>query len=104
MSDELNDFVRAVAEDKMVWFDAESIGQFSFEIEGVAVRVEMELAERFFHRCQRQWGRAKWIFVRGELDNVTGGNIEFARYLFDRAARLIGGHRLQCGVNWEHGK
>ena len=85
--DELDDLVRAVADEDVVRRHAVPLGQAPAEIEGGAVRVEMDGAERVGHRRHRPRRRAERVLVRGELDRAR--DAELALHLLDRLARRI---------------
>ena len=78
--------------------DAELLRELLFQIKGVAVGVEMQLLQHFFHRGQRGGRRAERIFVRCQLDDAVGGEAEFARDFFDGPARLIDREVPQSGI------
>ena len=98
VADELDDLVRAVAEDEVGGRHAEFGGELLLQVEGVAVRIEVHLGQRLAHGGQGQPRRAQRVFVGGQLDDVVGGQAEFARDFLDGAAGLIHRHGLEVGV------
>ncbi len=89
MADEFQEFIGAVAEDEIGRGDLEFGGEFLLEIKGVAIRVEVGLGQGPAHRRHRQGRRAKRVFVGGELEDVLGGQPEFARDFFDGPSGLV---------------
>ena len=89
VADELDDFIGAVAEDQVGGRHAEFGGELLLQVKGVAVRVKIHLGQRLAHGGQREARGAERVFVRGELDDVVGGQAEFAGDFFDGAAGLI---------------
>ena len=70
--------------------DSEFLGQFGFEVETrCRPGKDAACASSLAHRGQRQGRRAQRIFVGGQLDDVGGGQVQFARDFFDRPARLV---------------
>lgn len=52
--DELDDFIRAIAENKIGRLDKKFLRQLALQIEGVAVGIKVRLLQRRLHRGQRQ--------------------------------------------------
>ena len=107
VADELDDFVRAVAEDQVGGRHAEFGGELLLQVEGIAIRVEIHLRQRLAHGGQGEARGAERVLVRGELDDAVGGQPEFAGDFLDRAARLIDRDSLEVwigGVGKGHGK
>ena len=90
MADKFDDLVRAVPEDQVHWLDTDMRGEFLLQIERIAVGVEIQLSERFFHGGDGNGRGPEWILVRSHFDDALDGETEFARDVFDGAAGLIG--------------
>ena len=89
MRDKLDDFIRAVAQNQMSRLDAELARKFLFEIKRIAVGVKVDGRNGLLHCGQGERRGAERIFVGRDLDNGSGGQIQFAGDFFNRAARLI---------------
>ena len=87
--DELDDFVRAVAEDEIRRFDAEFGREFLFQVKRVAVGIKIHAGDGFLQRGDGERRRSERIFVRRDLDDRVGGQAKFARDFFNRSSRLI---------------
>src|SRR5262249_25598957 len=88
---ELDQFVRAVAEDEAVFGDAELRRDGAPQLIAVAVGIEMESAQPFADRLQSLRRRPQRVLVRGDLDRVLDAVLPL--YLLDRLARLVGNER-----------
>jgi hypothetical protein len=93
--DELDDFVRTVSQNQIRRLDTEFYGEFLFEIKRIAVGIKVHAGNRLLHRGHRERRRAERIFVRRDLDDRVGGQIQFARDFFNWPARLIDRQRFQ---------
>ena len=78
--------------------DAQFLRQLLFQIKSVAVGIEMQVLQNFFHRGQRGGRRAERIFVRRQFNDAVGRQAEFARDLLDGPSRLIDREMLQRGI------
>ena len=96
MANELDDFVRAVAENRDWRVQRRVFRELLLQVKRIAVRIKIQVSQRLLHRGQRQRRRAERIFVRRELDDVAGGQAEFARDFFDGAAGLINRQSLSA--------
>ena len=85
--DELDDLVRAVADDDLVGGHAQALRQAALQVEGRAVRVAVQVPERGRDRGQRLGRRTERVLVGGELDGAV--DPEVALELLDRHARRI---------------
>ena len=101
MPNEFEDLIGAVAEDQIGGGQVELGGEPLLEVEGISVRVEVDLADGLAHGCLREAGRAKRVLVRGQLYDIVGGQAEFAGDFLDRTPRLIDGHAVQGWVGGE---
>ena len=91
VADKLDDLIRAVSEDQVFRSDTDFLRQPLFQVEGVAVRVEMEGLQDPLHGRQGGGRRAERVFVGREFDQAVGGQAEFTRDLFNWPPRLIDG-------------
>ena len=98
MADELDDFVRAVAEDDVIGRDAELFRKRARHVVAASVRIEVGAFHRRMHRFDRARRRPEGVFVRGQLDDVARAGAEFARRFLDRFARLINGEVAQLRI------
>src|SRR5579864_6045922 len=88
MTKEFDDFIGAVPEYQMRRSQAEPGCQLCFQLEGAAVGIEIDLTQGLAHRIESEARGPQWILIGGELDDIMGGQTQFARHLFDRASRL----------------
>ena len=89
VADELDDFIRAVAEDEGRRLHPELGREFLFQIKRVAIGIQMDAGEGGLQRRQRARRRSEGIFVRCHLADGVGRQPEFARDFLNRPAGLI---------------
>src|SRR4029079_12888253 len=85
--DELEDVVRAVAQDDLLGRKVEAPRERSLEVEARTVGIARELGGRPRDRRERLGTRPARILVRGELDDRRFVEAELAREVADRLRR-----------------
>ena len=97
-TDELDDFVRATAEDHVFPFQPELRGDALAQIVAAAVGVKVGALKHRAHRVEGLGRRAERVFVGGELDDLLRLEPEFARHVLDRFSRFVGDEFAQPRV------
>jgi hypothetical protein len=97
--DELDDFIRAVAEDEVRLGDAKLRGEALFELVRAAVRIEVQLGQGVLYRFQRGGRWAKRVLIGRQLDDFRLRQAEFARDFLDGPPRLIDGQVLERRID-----
>ena len=87
VTDELDDFVRAVAKHNVLPVKAQLLGDGTAQCPSAAVGIKVRALERLTHRCQRLWRRAERVFVRGQLDDLRRAASPFRVPVPRRACR-----------------
>src|SRR5262249_45318605 len=91
-------FIRSVAEDQVLRFEAKFRCDCLTQIESAAVGIKMRIFERGVHRLKCFGRRPKWIFVRGQLDDFSWMDAHLARSFLDWFSGLINGESPQLRI------
>ena len=68
--EQLDDFVRTVAENDVIGGDVELSGNGVAQVKRAAVGIKMCVFDGIADGFDRLWRRAQWIFIRSQLHNL----------------------------------
>ena len=101
VADKFNDLIRAISDYEVGGLQVQFGCQLFLEVKGAAIRIQMNICQRFLECSHSPRRRSEWVFIRSQLDDVLRRQVELAGDFFDRAAWLIDRDVCECGVDGE---
>ena len=90
MTDELDDFVRAIPKNDILPLEVQFLGNRVAKGPGAAIRVEVGALQSIPHGLKSGWRGAKRIFIRGELDDLRWLQTHLSGKFLHGFARFVG--------------
>jgi hypothetical protein len=104
MTEELDDFVRPVAEDHVGHGQPDPLRDRLAQIVSPAIRIKMRPLDRLDHGLTRLGRRTERILVRSQLDDLAGRDPQLAGQVLDRLAGLVSDQFTQLRIRvFPHG-